>query len=60
MIDDFREDAILARLQEMEGRSDEITAELSRPETLSDRQIMQKLGREQRELQEPLALYQQI
>jgi peptide chain release factor 1 len=54
------QEAILQRLEEMQRRSDEITAEMSRPEVLGDRQAMQKLGREQRQLVEPVAVYQQL
>jgi peptide chain release factor 1 len=60
MIETFVEDALLKRLSEMEQRNDEIAAEMSRPEVLSDRQALQKLGREQRTLQEPLAVYDQL
>src|SRR6266487_1549952 len=60
MIDDFFEENIVQRLAEMESRSDEIAQLMSQPESLGDRQLMQRLGREQRDLQEPLALYEQL
>src|SRR5437763_675318 len=60
MIDTFLEENVIQRLAEMERRSEDITSSMSRPELLSDRQHMQRLGREQRELQQPVALYQQL
>jgi peptide chain release factor 1 len=60
MLDDFLEGAILQRLSEIERRSEEIAASMSRPEVIGDRRAMQQLGREQRELQEPLTLYDQL
>jgi peptide chain release factor 1 len=60
MIDTFVEGAILERLAEMEQRNDEITAAMMQSEVLSDRQALQRLGREQRELQQPVLLVQQL
>lgn len=60
MTDTFLEENILARLAELEARNEQIANEMARPEIVSDRQAMQRLGREQRELQEPVALYQQL
>jgi peptide chain release factor 1 len=45
------------RLQEMERRYDEISELLSRPEIASDPEQLQRLGREQSKLQEPVGLY---
>jgi peptide chain release factor 1 len=60
VIETFVEDAIVQRLEEMARRNDEISAAMSQPEVLGDRQALQKLGREQRTLQQPLTLYQQL
>ena len=60
MIETFVEDAILKKLADLEQRNDEIAAEMSRPDVLSDRQTMQRLGREQRGLQQPLAVYGEL
>jgi peptide chain release factor 1 len=56
----FVEEAILKRLAELEQRNAEIASEMMRPEVLSDRQTMQKLGREQRTLSQPVTVYQQL
>jgi peptide chain release factor 1 len=45
------------RLQEMDRRYDEISELLSRPEIASDPEQLQRLGREQSKLQEPVGLY---
>jgi peptide chain release factor 1 len=60
MLDHFVEEAIIQRLAEMERRNEEIASSMSRPEVLGDRHAMQRLGREQRELQQPLVIYQQL
>ena len=56
----FLEEASLERLAEMERRWEEISGEMSNPEVLSDRQVIQRLGREQHGLVEPVALYQKL
>ncbi len=48
------------RIEEMEKRYDEIEALLSRPEVASDPEQLQKLGREQSKLQEPVGLYREF
>jgi peptide chain release factor 1 len=48
------------RLDEMERRYDEISEMLSRPEIASDPEQLQKLGREQSKLQEPVSLYREF
>src|SRR5690242_2303217 len=48
---------LIQRLDEMKRRFDEITAELSRPEVASDPESLQKYGREQSELAETVARY---
>jgi len=48
---------ILQRVEEMKRRYDEISAALSGPEVVSDRESLQRLGREQSELQEAVAEY---
>jgi peptide chain release factor 1 len=48
------------RLEEMERRYDEISEMLSRPEIASDPEQLQKLGREQSKLQEPVDLYREF
>ena len=50
---------LLQRLDEMKHRYDEISAELSRPEVASDRESLQRYGREQSELAETVARYEQ-
>ena len=60
MIDTFVEEALVKRLEEMSQRNDEISAEMSKPETFGDPATLQKLGREQRELQEAAELYGQL
>ena len=47
------------RIAEMEKRYDEIAELLSRPEIASDPEQLQKLGREQARLEEPVGLYRQ-
>jgi peptide chain release factor 1 len=49
----------LDRLAEMKRRYDEINEELMKPEVVSDRNTLQRLGREQAELQEPVTTYEQ-
>jgi peptide chain release factor 1 len=48
------------RLEEMQRRYDEISEMLSRPEIASDPEQLQKLGREQSKLQEPVGLYREF
>lgn len=48
------------RVIEMERRYDEIAELLSRPEIASDPQQLQKLGREQAKLEEPVATYREL
>src|ERR1044071_8975682 len=50
---------LLQRLDEMKRRYDEITGELSKPEVASDPESLQKYGREQSELSETVARYEQ-
>src|SRR4051794_34770442 len=50
---------LFQRLDEMKRRSDEITAELSKPEVNSDPEMLQKYGREQSELSEVVSRYEQ-
>ncbi len=47
------------RIAEMEKRYDEIAEMLSRPEIASDPEQLQKLGREQSKIQEPVGLYRE-
>jgi peptide chain release factor 1 len=49
---------LLDRLQEMKQRFDEIGRELTRSEVVSDPQALQRYGREQAELQEPVSAYE--
>ncbi len=48
------------RIAEMEKRYDEIAELLSRPEVASDPEQLQRLGREQSRLEEPVALYREF
>ena len=48
---------IIQRLDEMKRRYDELSAELSKPEVASDSESLQKYGREQSELSETVARY---
>jgi peptide chain release factor 1 len=48
---------MLDRLTEMKSRYDEISAELSKPDVASDPEALQRLGREQSELQETVDAY---
>jgi peptide chain release factor 1 len=48
---------LLQRLDDMKRRYDELSTELSRPEVVSDRELLQKYGREQSELAETVAKY---
>ena len=57
MSDDFVEEALITRLTEMAARSDEISEGMSRPEVFTDRQAMQRLGREQRALSRPIETF---
>jgi peptide chain release factor 1 len=50
---------LLQRLDEMKRRYDEISAELSKPEVASDPEMLQKYGREQSELSEAVARYEE-
>jgi peptide chain release factor 1 len=50
---------LLQRLDEMKLRYDEISAELSRPEIVSDREALQRLGREQSGLAETVSRYEE-
>ena len=50
---------LMQRLDEMKRRYDEISAELSRPEVASDPEALQKYGREQSELSEAVARYEE-
>jgi peptide chain release factor 1 len=54
------EEALRQRLEEMERRYAAITDEMSNQAVLSDRDRMRALGREQAELQAPVAAYQQL
>jgi peptide chain release factor 1 len=49
---------LLQRLDEMKRRYDEISAELSRPDVASDPEALQRYGREQAELAQPVARYE--
>src|SRR5918911_3022033 len=49
---------LLQRLDEMKQRWDEISAELARPEVSSDPEALQRYGREQAELAEPVSHYE--
>src|SRR5690348_8179617 len=60
MSDSSFEVAIMSRLGEMERRHEELLADMSRPELLGDRQAMQRLGREQRTIEEPLGVFERI
>jgi peptide chain release factor 1 len=51
---------LFERIAEMEKRYDEIDELLARPEVASDPEQLQKLGREQSRLQEPVALYREV
>jgi peptide chain release factor 1 len=48
---------LLQRLHDMKQRFDDLSAELSRPEVASDRELLQKYGREQSELGETVSKY---
>jgi peptide chain release factor 1 len=48
---------LLQRLDEMKRRYDEISTELSKPDVASDREALQRYGREQAEMAETVALY---
>ena len=48
---------LLQRLDEMKQRYDDLSAELSKPEVASDRELLQKYGREQSELLETVTAY---
>lgn len=48
---------LLQRLDDMKRRYDDLSAELSKPEVASDRELLQKYGREQSELSETVAKY---
>ena len=50
--------ALLDRAAEMKQRYDEISDALSRPDVVSDRDALQRYGREQAELQETAAAYE--
>jgi peptide chain release factor 1 len=50
---------LIQRLDEMKRRYDEISAELAKPEVASDPEMLQKYGREQSELSETVARYEQ-
>jgi peptide chain release factor 1 len=54
------EDALLQRLDDMARRYTVLTDEMSQPEVLTDARRMRALGREQAELQEPVAAYQEL
>jgi len=54
------EDTLLQRLDDMARRYTALTEEMSQPEVLSDARRMRALGREQAELQEPVAVYQEL
>ncbi|HZR98061.1 MAG TPA: peptide chain release factor 1 [Chloroflexota bacterium] len=51
---------MLQRLDDMARRYTALTEEMSQPEVLSDARRMRALGREQAELQEPVAVYQEL
>ena len=51
---------LLQRLEEMKLRWDAIGAELSRPEVASDPEALQRFGREQAELAEPVSRYERF
>jgi peptide chain release factor 1 len=48
---------LLQRLEDMRQRYDDLSTELSKPEVASDRELLQKYGREQSELAETVAKY---
>jgi peptide chain release factor 1 len=50
---------LLQRLDEMKQRFDDISAELSRPEVASDREALQRLGREQSAMSETVSKYEE-
>ena len=50
---------LLQRLEEMKRRYDEISAALSDPAVVTDREALQRYGREQSELQEAVSAYEQ-
>ena len=50
---------LLQRLEEMKQRYDEISTALSDPAVASDREALQRYGREQSELQEAVSTYEQ-
>jgi peptide chain release factor 1 len=60
MTDSFLQETLLSRLAEMARREDEIVAEMSRPEVFGDHLAMQRLGRQQRGLQDPVRLYREL
>ena len=50
---------LIQRLEEMKRRYDELSAALSDPAVVSDRDALQRFGREQSELQEAVGAYEQ-
>ncbi|SRR5579883_71818 len=54
------EDALLQRLDDMARRYTALTEEMSQPDVLTDARRMRALGREQAELQEPVAAYHEL
>ncbi|HEY7061210.1 MAG TPA: peptide chain release factor 1 [Chloroflexota bacterium] len=54
------EEALKQRLDEMERRYAALSDEMSQQDVLTDARRMRALGREQAELQEPVAVYQQL
>src|SRR4051812_41577938 len=59
MSESISRDAIVARLTEMRARYQEVLAEMATPEIVTDQQAMQRLGREQAELNPPMTLFDQ-
>jgi len=58
MAESVSRDAVLARLAEMRDRYTQIITEMSSPETATDPQAMQRLGRQQSELSPTVSLYE--
>jgi peptide chain release factor 1 len=54
------DEVLKQRLEDMSRRYGTLTDEMMKPDTLADRQRMRQLGREQAELEEPVAVYQQL
>ena len=60
MLDDVMEAALRERLEELKERYEQLSRQLGDPAVLADPRALQRIGREHRELAEPVALYEQL